>query len=134
MRHPAPVTLAPLPALALALALAPTGARAQDVPELRCDGVDDFPCAYQLDVLRLHKVPATLGRRYTQLPSDEKQLALCVIWAAALWEDPTQSRRALLRARHDKVAQDLGDDGGRARHAIEAWLSDVLAPAAFPMA
>ncbi|MFO0640233.1 MAG: hypothetical protein U0183_13525 [Polyangiaceae bacterium] len=81
-----------------------------------------------------HKVPATLGRRYTQLPSDEKQLALGVIWAAALWEDPTQSRRALLRARHDKVAQDLGDDGGRARHAIEAWLSDVLAPAAFPMA
>jgi tellurite resistance protein len=81
-----------------------------------------------------HKVPATLGRRYTQISSEEKQLALGVIWAAALWEDPNQSRRALLRARHDKVAQDMGDDGSRARNAVEGWISEVLAPAAFPMA
>ncbi len=81
-----------------------------------------------------HKVSATLGRRYTQISSDEKQLALGVIWAAALWEDPNYSRRALLRARHDKVAQDLGDDGGRARQGVESWISEVLAPAAFPMA
>lgn len=80
-----------------------------------------------------HKVPATLGRRYVQLPSDEKQLALGVIWAAALWEDPNLSRRALLRSRHDKFAQDLGDDGSRARQAVESWIAEVLAPAAFPI-
>lgn len=81
-----------------------------------------------------HKVSATLGRRYASIPSEEKQLALGVMWAAALWEDPNQSRRALLRARHDKVAQDLGDDGGRARQGVESWIAEVLAPAAFPMA
>ncbi len=80
-----------------------------------------------------HKVAATLGRRYTALSSDDKQTALGVLWAAAMWEDPSQSRRALLRSRHDKIANDLGDDGARARGAIEGWLADTLAPAAFPM-
>lgn len=37
-----------------------TAARAQEIPEIVCDGPDDFPCGYQLDALRLRKVPATL--------------------------------------------------------------------------
>ncbi len=81
-----------------------------------------------------HKVPTTLGRRYANLSSDDKQAALGITWAAASWEDPTQSRRALLRARHDRFAQDLGDDGARARQTVEVWINEVLAPAAFPMA
>ena len=50
-----------------------------------------------------------------------------------MYEDPSLSRKALLRARHDRMAADLGEDGNKTRQAIEEWLSDVLAPAAFPM-
>jgi hypothetical protein len=39
----------------------------------------------------------------------------------------------LLRARHERVAQDLGEEGQKPRHAVDEWINDVLAPAAFPM-
>ncbi|MDB4943085.1 MAG: hypothetical protein JWP97_2619 [Labilithrix sp.] len=74
-----------------------------------------------------------LGKRYPQLPGDDKQAALGIAWAAALHDDPTVARRALLRARHDRVAADLGDDGNKARHGVEDWLTEVLASAAYPM-
>lgn len=74
-----------------------------------------------------------LARRYPQLGTDDRNTVLGVTWAAAMYEDPSLARRALLRARHDRVAADLGDDGARSRHAIEEWMADVLAPAAFPM-
>jgi len=54
-------------------------------------------------------------------------------WAAAMYDDPSVARRALLRARHDRVAADMGEDGGKSRFAIEDWVAQVLAPAAFPM-
>lgn len=75
----------------------------------------------------------TLARRYAQLGSDDRNTVLGITWAAAMYEDPSLARRALLRARHDRVAADLGEDGNKARHAIEEWIADVLAPAAFPM-
>lgn len=75
----------------------------------------------------------TLARRYPQLGTDDRHTVLGVTWAAAMYEDPSVARRALLRARHDRVAADLGDDGVKSRHAIEEWIADVLAPAAFPM-
>lgn len=74
-----------------------------------------------------------LGKRYTHLPGDDKQTVLGIAWAAALYEDPSLARRALLRARHDRVAADLGDDGNKARHGIEGWMTEVLAPAAYPL-
>jgi tellurite resistance protein len=74
-----------------------------------------------------------LAKRYPQLGTDDRQLVLGVSWAAALYEDPSLARRALLRARHDRVAADLNDDGTKSRHAVETWIADVLAPAAFPM-
>jgi hypothetical protein len=80
-----------------------------------------------------HGARVTLAKRYTSLSSDDRQTVLGVAWAAALYEDPSVARRALLRARHDRFAQDLGDDGNKARHGVEDWFSDVLAPAAFPM-
>ena len=58
---------------------------------------------------------------------------LGIAWAAALYEDPSVARRALLRARHERLAQDLGEDSVKARHSIDEWINDVLAPAAFPM-
>lgn len=76
--------------------------------------------------------PVVLSKRHA-LSSADKQRALAIGWAAALWDDPTWSRRALLRARHDRIAADLGDDGARARKALDDWMIDALAPAAFPM-
>jgi hypothetical protein len=80
-----------------------------------------------------HGAKVTLARRYTQLPTDDRQMVLGIAWAAGLYDDPSLGRRALLRARHDRVAQDLGEDGAKARHSIDQWMNDVLAPAAFPM-
>ena len=75
----------------------------------------------------------TLAKRYPQLGNDDKHAVLGIAWAAGLYEDPSLARRALLRARHDRVAIDLGEDGNKSRHAIEDWIAEVLAPAAFPM-
>jgi tellurite resistance protein len=80
-----------------------------------------------------HGAKVTLAKRYAQLDAEERHTALGIAWAAALYEDPSVARRALLRARHDRVAQDLGEDGHRSRHTVEEWIYDVLAPAAFPM-
>jgi hypothetical protein len=80
-----------------------------------------------------HGAKVTLAKRYANLSSDDRQAALGIAWAAALYEDPSIARRALLRARHDRVAADYGEDGNKARHGVEDWVYDVLAPAAFPM-
>ena len=74
-----------------------------------------------------------LAKRYPHLSTDDRQAVLGMTWAAALFEDPSIARRALLRARHDRVAADLGEDANKARHAIEDWFAEVLAPAAYPM-
>ncbi|MBX3228993.1 MAG: hypothetical protein KIT84_41320 [Labilithrix sp.] len=80
-----------------------------------------------------HGAKVTLAKRYTALGNEDKETVLGIAWAASLYEDPSLGRRALLRARHDRVAADLGADGVKARHAIDEWVADVLAPAAFPM-
>jgi hypothetical protein len=74
-----------------------------------------------------------LSKRYAQLSVDDRAAVLGIAWAAAMYEDPSLARRALLRARHDRVAADLGEDGNKARQAVETWIADVLAPAAYPM-
>jgi hypothetical protein len=80
-----------------------------------------------------HGAKVTLAKRHTQLSAEDRQIVLGMTWAAALYEDPSIARRALLRARHDRVAIDLGEDGAKARHGVDEWVNDVLAPAAFPM-
>src|SRR5262249_37394397 len=80
-----------------------------------------------------HGAKGTLARRYTQLARAERHRALGSAWAAALYEDPSVGRRALLRARHDRFALDLGEDGGKSRQAVDEWANEVLAPAALPM-
>ncbi|MBX3190676.1 MAG: hypothetical protein KF819_26990 [Labilithrix sp.] len=80
-----------------------------------------------------HGAKVLLAKRYAALGTDERNTVLGMAWAAALYEDPSIARKALLRARHDRVAQDLGEDGAKSRHAIEEWMAEVLAPAAFPM-
>src|SRR5262249_48946294 len=98
-------------------------------------GLIMIPKRYRDEVMAQvgHGSKVTLARRYTQLSSEDRETVLSIAWAACLYEDPSIARRALLRARHDRVAQDLGEDGVNPRHAIEEWINDVLAPAAFPM-
>ena len=80
-----------------------------------------------------HGAKVMLARRYTTLAPEDRQMVLGIAWAAALYEDPSVARRALLRARHDRVALDLAEDGIKPRHVVDEWVNDVLAPAAFPM-
>ena len=44
---------------------------------------------------------------------------LGVAWAAALADDPTVGRRALLRARWERVAEDLGEDDPSPRELVD---------------
>lgn len=94
-----------------------------------------IPKRYRDEVLAQvgHGAKVTLARRGAQLSTEDKHMVLGIAWAAALYEDPSVARRALFRARHDRVAQDLGEEGAKARHAVDEWVNDVLAPAAFPM-
>jgi hypothetical protein len=98
-------------------------------------GTLTIPRRYREEVLAQigHGSKVTLAKRYATLPADDRLTALGIAWAAALYDDPSVARRALLRARHDRVAADLGEDGNKARHGVEDWVIDVLAPAAFPM-
>ncbi len=80
-----------------------------------------------------HGAPITLGKRYPNLTEGERLSVMGIAWAVGLYEDPTMGRRALLRARHDRIAQDLGDDGTRARALVDEWISEVLLPVAFNM-
>lgn len=77
-----------------------------------------------------HGSPVTLAGRHTELSSEDKETVLLVAWACALHENPTMTRKAQLRARHDRVAADLGFEGVRPRVAMEEWVGDTLAPAA----
>ncbi len=94
-----------------------------------------LPSRYREEALAQvgHGAPVTLAKRYTNLGSDERAAVLGIAWAAGLHEDPTFGRRALLRARHDRLAADLGDDGSRIRASIDEWYAEVLAPVAFNM-
>jgi hypothetical protein len=80
-----------------------------------------------------HGAPITLARRYTETSTEERMAIMGIAWAVAVYEDPSIARRALLRARHDRLAQDLGDDGGRGRAMIDDWVTEVLLPVAFNM-
>ena len=68
----------------------------QQVREVRTD----LPEAYYRELPKLSEGPLAGYPR-----------VLGIAWAAALYEDPSVGRRALLRARLDRIAQDLGEDG-----------------------
>jgi len=77
-----------------------------------------------------HGAPVTLARRHEKLSADMRVTALGMGWAAALAEDPTVSRRTVLRWRYDLMAADLGDDGVRARSMIDGFVMETLAEVA----
>jgi tellurite resistance protein len=73
-----------------------------------------------------HGAPVTLARRFMNLPASDRTTVLAIAWAAALHDDPSLARLSLLRARYDKVAEDLAEDGGRTRQVLTEWIHDVL--------
>ncbi|HLK39217.1 MAG TPA: hypothetical protein VKU41_20790 [Polyangiaceae bacterium] len=70
--------------------------------------------------------PVTLAKRHPGLDSDGRQTALGVAWAAALTDDPSVARKALLRARWEKFAHDLGEDDPEPRDLVETFMNDAL--------
>jgi tellurite resistance protein len=74
--------------------------------------------------------PVTLARRHSGLASSDRLAILGVAWAGALLEDPSVSRRALLQARWEKFAADLGEDDPRARELVGGWVDAALASSA----
>jgi hypothetical protein len=73
-----------------------------------------------------HGAPVVLAGRYRGISSEEKISALGMAWAAAQRENPTVSRLALVRARLERFARDLGEDTRRAREAVDGALRDAL--------
>jgi hypothetical protein len=71
--------------------------------------------------------PVTLARRHAGLGSEEQGAVLGIAWAAALADNPGVGRRALLRARWERVAVDLGEDDPAPRELVERWMGEALA-------
>jgi tellurite resistance protein len=76
-----------------------------------------------------HGAPVTLARRYMNLPAEDRAIVLGIVWAAAIHDDPSMGRLAVLRARYDKAADDLAEDGTRPRQTLSDWVGDALANA-----
>ncbi len=72
----------------------------------------------------------SLAKRHAGLATADRTCALGVAWAAALHENPTLARRSTLRARFDRFAADVGDEGGRVRTLVEGVIDEALAIAA----
>jgi hypothetical protein len=77
--------------------------------------------------------PVALAKRHVGLEADERTAVLGAAWAAALVDDPTVGRRALLRARWERVAEDMGEDDPGARELVDRWIAEALAGVARTM-
>ncbi|HEY2368830.1 MAG TPA: hypothetical protein VGH87_20685 [Polyangiaceae bacterium] len=77
-----------------------------------------------------HGSSVILAQRYKGISGAEKASAIGIAWAAALLEDPSISRQAILRARLDRVAQDLGADPQDSRRAVDDMILMSLAETA----
>jgi hypothetical protein len=71
--------------------------------------------------------PVALAKRHVGLEAGDRRNVLGVAWAAALADDPSLGRRALLCSRWERLAQDLGEDDAHARELVEAWITETLA-------
>jgi hypothetical protein len=81
-----------------------------------------------------HGSPVILAQRYKGISGAEKASVIGIAWAAALLEDPSISRQAIVRARLDRVAQDLGADPQDSRRAVDDMILISLAETASAMA
>jgi hypothetical protein len=99
------------------------------VPLAACAGTLMLPRRYREEALAQvgHGAPVTLAGRYLNLPGGDRATVLGIAWAAALHDDPSLGRLALLRARYDNVASDLAEDGTRSRQVVSEWVREALA-------
>jgi len=74
-----------------------------------------------------HGTPVALAKRHHGMDSESRKTVLGVAWAAALIDNPTVGRRALLRARWEQVAADIGEDDPAPREDVERWTGEALA-------
>ncbi len=74
-----------------------------------------------------HGTPVALAKRHHGMDSEARHTVLGVAWAAALIDNPSVGRRALLRARWERVAADLGEDDPAPREDVERWTGEALA-------
>jgi hypothetical protein len=72
-------------------------------------------------------VPVTLAKRHADLNADERMSVLGIAWAAAMVDNPSVGRRALLRARWERFSEDMGEDDPGARELVERWIGEGLA-------
>lgn len=70
--------------------------------------------------------PPALAKRHVGLDSNARFAVLAIAWAAALVENPTLGRLALVRGRWERLAQDLGEDDPSARTVLERWIDQAL--------
>ncbi len=71
--------------------------------------------------------PVVLAQRYKGISGAEKTSVMGIAWAASILEDPSVSRQAIVRARLDRIAQDLGADPQDARRAVDDMIAMSLA-------
>lgn len=87
-----------------------------------------IPRRYREEPLQqIGTAPVVLQQRHKGLTSAEKSSVLGIAWAAALMEDPSVSRQAIVRSRLDRFAQDLSADPQEARRAVDHMLAMCLA-------
>jgi hypothetical protein len=70
--------------------------------------------------------PVTLAKRHAGLDAEARFAVLGIAWAAALVDDPTAARRALLRTRWERFAADVGEDDQSPRELAERWAAEAL--------
>jgi hypothetical protein len=70
--------------------------------------------------------PVALAKRHVGIEPNDRLAVLGVAWAAALVDDPSVGRKAVLRARWERFARDLGEDDPQPREIVERWIDDAL--------
>ncbi|WP_394844354.1 TerB family tellurite resistance protein [Pendulispora brunnea] len=91
------------------------------------------PPRYHEEVLAHQPGQGEIKKRYAGLSATDRGAVLAAAWGAALHEDPPLSRRSALRARFDRIAAELGDEGGRIRASVEGPIDEALATLASGM-
>jgi hypothetical protein len=71
----------------------------------------------------------TLAGRWRGISSEEKLSALGIAWACAIHDDPSYARQTVLRMRHERFAQDLGEEGRKARGLVDEAMQLALTTA-----
>ena len=71
-----------------------------------------------------------LAERHIGLDAEERHAVLGIAWAAALADHPTLARLALLRARWERFADDMGEGSASSREVVDRWLAEALAQVA----